>query len=42
MTKQGAYQALFKEINQQLEAHSIVVKTGALARIIHGILVNAG
>ncbi len=30
MTEQGAYEALFKEINRQLEAHSIVVKTGAL------------
>lgn len=30
MTKHGAYQTLFKEINRQLEAHSIVVKTGAL------------
>lgn len=30
MTEQGSYEPLFKEINRQLEAHSIVVKTGAL------------
>jgi IS5 family transposase len=30
MTQVGAYQPLFKEINRQLEAHKIIVKTGAL------------
>jgi IS5 family transposase len=30
MTKQGAYDQIFKQINDQLEAHSIIVKTGAL------------
>lgn len=30
MTKAGAYDGLFKEINKQLEAHNIIVKTGAL------------
>lgn len=30
MTKKRVYQKLFKEINRQLEAHSIIVKTGAL------------
>lgn len=30
MTKAGAYQALFKEINRQLEAHRIIVRTGAI------------
>lgn len=30
MTKKGAYQALFKTINDQLESHGIIVKTGAL------------
>lgn len=30
MTKAGAYELLFKEINKQLEAHSILVKTGAI------------
>jgi len=30
MTKVGAYQPLFKEINRQLEAHKIIVKTGAI------------
>ncbi len=30
MTKAGAYEALFKEINRQLEANGILVKKGAL------------
>lgn len=30
MTKAGAYQKLFKEINKQLEQHQIIVKTGAI------------
>lgn len=30
MTKSGAYEKLFKEINRQLEAHQIIVKKGAL------------
>lgn len=30
MTKSGAYENLFKEINRQLEAHQIIVKKGAL------------
>lgn len=30
MTKAGAYEKLFKEINRQLEAHKIIVKTGAI------------
>lgn len=30
LTKQKAYDKLFKEINRQLEQHSIIVKTGAL------------
>lgn len=30
MTKQGAYQELFAAINSRLEAHGIIVKTGAL------------
>lgn len=30
MTKAKAYEALFKEINRQLEAHKIIVKTGAI------------
>jgi len=30
MTKAGAYEKLFKEINRQLEANNIIVKTGAL------------
>jgi IS5 family transposase len=30
MTKKGAYDDLFKQINDQLEAHCIIVKTGAL------------
>lgn len=30
MTKSGAYEELFKEINRQLEAHQIIVKKGAL------------
>jgi IS5 family transposase len=30
MTKAKAYEPLFKEINRQLEAHSIIVKTGAI------------
>ncbi len=30
MTKKGAYEILFKQINAQLEAHSILVKQGAL------------
>lgn len=30
MTKVGAYEKLFKEINRQLEAHKIIVKTGAI------------
>jgi len=30
MTKSKAYDALFKEINRQLEAHNIIVKTGAI------------
>ena len=30
MTKTKAYDSLFKEINRQLEAHNIIVKTGAI------------
>jgi IS5 family transposase len=30
MTKVGAYELLFKEINNQLEDHKIIVKTGAI------------
>lgn len=30
MTKAGAYEKLIKEINKQLEAHKIIVKTGAI------------
>ena len=30
MTKAKAYEPLFKEINRQLEAHQIIVKTGAI------------
>ncbi len=30
MTKAKAYESLFKEINKQLEAHKIIVKTGAI------------
>ena len=30
MTKATAYEPLFKEINRQLEAHKIIVKTGAI------------
>jgi len=30
MTKAGAYEKLFKEINNQLESHNIIVKTGAI------------
>lgn len=30
MTKAKAYKPLFKEINRQLEAHKIIVKTGAI------------
>lgn len=30
MTKAGAYAVLFKEINRQLEAHQIIIKTGAI------------
>lgn len=30
MTKSGAYEKLFKEINKQLEQHQIIVKTGAI------------
>lgn len=30
MTKVGAYEILFKEINSQLEKHQIIVKTGAI------------
>lgn len=30
MTKSGVYEKLFKEINSQLEAHQIIVKTGAI------------
>lgn len=30
MTKAGAYEKLFKEINKQLEQHQIIVKTGAI------------
>jgi len=30
MTKAQAYEPLFKEINRQLEAHKIIVKTGAI------------
>ncbi len=30
MTKANAYEPLFKEINRQLEAHNIIVKTGAI------------
>jgi len=30
MTKAGAYEKLFKEINSQLEQHQIIVKTGAI------------
>jgi IS5 family transposase len=30
MTKATAYEPLFKEINRQLEAHKIIIKTGAI------------
>lgn len=30
MTKANAYEPLFKEINRQLEAHQIIVRTGAI------------
>ena len=30
MTKATAYESLFKEINRQLEAHKIIIKTGAI------------
>ena len=30
MTKAKAYESLFKEINRQLEAHNIIIKTGAM------------
>ena len=30
LTKESAFEKLFKEINQQLEAHQIIVKTGAI------------
>ena len=30
MTSQKAYESLFKEINRQLEAHPIIVKSGAI------------
>jgi IS5 family transposase len=30
MTKVGAYEKIFKEINRQLEQHKIIVKTGAI------------
>ena len=30
MTKAEAYEPLFKEINRQLEAHHIIIKTGAI------------
>ena len=30
MTKAGAYQPLFEEVNRQLEANQIIVKQGAL------------
>ena len=30
MTKTGSYELLFKEINKQLEAHKIIVKSGAI------------
>ena len=30
LTKESAFEILFKEINQQLEAHHIIVKTGAI------------
>lgn len=30
LTKAKAYEPLFKEINRQLEAHSIIIKTGAI------------
>jgi IS5 family transposase len=30
MTKATAYELLFKEINRQLEAHKIIIKTGAI------------
>lgn len=30
MTKSGAFELLFKEINKQLESHQIIVKTGAI------------
>lgn len=30
MTKAGAYEKIFKEINHQLEQHKIIVKTGAI------------
>lgn len=39
MTKAGAYEKLFKEINRQLEQHKIIVKTGAIVdavRQTHG------
>jgi IS5 family transposase len=34
MTKAKAYEPLFKEINRQLEAHSIIVKTGAIIELV--------
>jgi len=30
MTKSGAFELLFKEVNNQLESHQIIVKTGAI------------
>ena len=30
MTKSGAFELLFKEVNRQLESHQIIVKTGAI------------
>lgn len=30
LTKANAYESLFKEINDQLESHNIIVKTGAI------------
>lgn len=30
LTKSGAYESIFKQINAQLEAHKIIVKTGAM------------
>ena len=31
MTKAGAYEPLFKEVNKQLESHQMIIKTGAIA-----------